>query len=168
MKCRAHNLLLTWHRTQCVDLNSIPCGAQARLSPATGVSPFSGNCRGKLPCYCFWLPVGFSWPASMDGTFTSLGLPWELSPSPPRTPLAEGTHPLQPLLLSTDILFFFFNCSGFCHTLKWISHGFTCVPHPDPPSHLPFHPIHLGLPSAPGPSACLMHPTWVGHLFHPG
>ena len=20
-------------------------------------------------------------------------------------------------------------CSGFCHTLKWISHGFTCVPH---------------------------------------
>ena len=27
-------------------------------------------------------------------------------------------------------------CSGFCHTLKWISHGFACVPHPDPPSHL--------------------------------
>ena len=23
---------------------------------------------------------------------------------------------------------------GFCHTLTWISHGFTCVPHPDPPS----------------------------------
>ena len=23
-------------------------------------------------------------------------------------------------------------CSGFCHTLTWISHGFTCVPHPDP------------------------------------
>ena len=36
-------------------------------------------------------------------------------------------------------------CSGFCHTLKWISHGFTCVPHPDPPSHLPLHPIPLGL-----------------------
>ena len=31
-------------------------------------------------------------------------------------------------------------CSGFCHTLTWISHGFTCVPHPDllPPS--PPHP----------------------------
>ena len=26
-------------------------------------------------------------------------------------------------------------CGGFCHTLKWISHGFTCVPPPDPPSH---------------------------------
>ena len=22
---------------------------------------------------------------------------------------------------------------GFCHTLTWISRGFTCVPHPDPP-----------------------------------
>ena len=52
-------------------------------------------------------------------------------------------------------------CSGFCHTLTWINHGFTCIPHPDPPSHLPLYPIPLGLPSAPGPSTCLMHPTWL-------
>ena len=58
-------------------------------------------------------------------------------------------------------------CSGFCHTLTWISHGFTCIPHPDPPSHLSLHPIPLGLPSAPAPSTCLMHPTWAGDLFHP-
>ena len=58
-------------------------------------------------------------------------------------------------------------CSGFCHTLTWISHGFTCIPHPDPPSHLPLHLIPLGLPSVPGPSTCLMHPTWAGDLFHP-
>ena len=58
-------------------------------------------------------------------------------------------------------------CSGFCHTLTWISHGFTCVPHPDPPSHLPLHPIPLGLPIAPSLSTCLMHPTWAGDLFHP-
>ena len=38
--------------------------------------------------------------------------------------------------------------SGFCHTLTWISHGCTCVPHPDPPSHLPPHPIPQGHPSA--------------------
>ena len=58
-------------------------------------------------------------------------------------------------------LFFFFiswrlitlqYCSGFCHILKWISQGFTCVPHPDPNSHLPLHLIPVGLPSAPGPS----------------
>ena len=42
-------------------------------------------------------------------------------------------------------------CSGFCHTLTWTSHVFTCIPHPDPPSHLSLHPIPLGLPSAPGP-----------------
>ena len=57
-------------------------------------------------------------------------------------------------------------CSGFCHTLAWIIHGFTCVAHPDPHSHLPFYTIPLGLPSAPGLSTCLMHPTWAGDLFH--
>ena len=29
--------------------------------------------------------------------------------------------------------FFFFISGGFCHTLKWNSHGFTCVPIPIPP-----------------------------------
>ena len=47
-------------------------------------------------------------------------------------------------------------CSGFCHTLKWISHGLTCVPHPEP--HLPppssFHPS--------GSSQC----TSPKHLSH--
>ena len=62
---------------------------------------------------------------------------------------------------------FFFICSEFCYTLKWNSHEFTCVPHPDPPSHLPLHPLPLGFPSAPGPSTCLTHPTWAGDLFHP-
>ena len=56
-------------------------------------------------------------------------------------------------------------CSGFCHTLTWISHGFTRVPHPDPPSRLPLHPIPLGLPSAPALSTRLMHPPWAGDLF---
>ena len=40
-------------------------------------------------------------------------------------------------------------CGGFCHTFTRISHGCTCVPHPDPPSHLPPHPIPQGHPSAP-------------------
>ena len=86
---------------------------------------------------------------------------------------------------NVSFLFFFFNflnffpfifiswrpitlqyCSGFCYTLTWISHGFTCVPHPDPPSHLPPHPIPLGLPSAPALSTGLMHPAWAVDLFH--
>ena len=33
-------------------------------------------------------------------------------------------------------------CSGFCHTLTGISHGFTCVPHPGPPP-----PTFLPIPS---------------------
>ena len=44
-------------------------------------------------------------------------------------------------------------CGGFCHTLTWISHGCTCVPHPEPPFHLPPHPIPQGHPSAPALSA---------------
>ena len=51
-------------------------------------------------------------------------------------------------------------CSGFCHTLTWISHGFTCVPYPNPPFCLPPHPILLGLPSTPALSTCLMHPDF--------
>ena len=58
-------------------------------------------------------------------------------------------------------------CSGFCHTLTWVSHGVTCIPHPDPCSHLSLHPIPLGLPSAPGLSTCLMHPAWADNVFHP-
>jgi len=36
----------------------------------------------------------------------------------------------------------------FYHTLTWILHGYTCVPHPEPTSHLPPHPIPLGHPRA--------------------
>ena len=45
--------------------------------------------------------------------------------------------------------------------------GLHVFPIPIPPPHLPLHPLPLGFPSAPGPSACLMHPTWAGDLFHP-
>ena len=82
-----------------------------------------------------------------------------------------GFNWISPVTNDTEPLFFFIfsiifiswrlitlqYCSGFCHTLTWISHGFTCFPHPDPPSCLPLHPIPLGLPSAPALSTCLMH-----------
>ena len=84
---------------------------------------------------------------------------------------AEGYSPWDwkelDLIEKLTLSLFFLICSEFCHTLKWNSHGFTCVPHPDPPSHLPLHLLPLGLPSTPGPRTCLMHPTWAGDLFHP-
>ena len=55
----------------------------------------------------------------------------------------------------TGRFFFFFFCSGFCHTLKWNSHGFTCVPHPDPASHLPLHLLPLGFPSGRALVSCI-------------
>ena len=69
--------------------------------------------------------------------------------------------------LSFSSWFFFFNlfiyfnwrlitlqyCSGFCDTLTWISHGCTCVPHPESPSYLLPYPVPQGHPSAPALSA---------------
>ena len=46
-------------------------------------------------------------------------------------------------------LFYFTILYWFCHTLTWIRHECICVPHPEPPSHFPLHPIPLGHPSFP-------------------
>ena len=60
----------------------------------------------------------------------------------------------QPFFLFFKLinLFYFTILYWFCRTLTWILHGCTCVPHPEPPSHLPPQPIPLGHPSAPAPS----------------
>ena len=54
----------------------------------------------------------------------------------------------------------------FCHTLTWISHGCTCVPHPDLPSHFTLHPIPQGHPVQWLWVLCFIHWTWTGDLFH--
>ena len=56
-------------------------------------------------------------------------------------------------------------CSGFCHTWTWISHGFTCTPHPDPLSHLLLYPIPLGFPSAPGPQCLAFFMVQLSHPY---
>ena len=48
------------------------------------------------------------------------------------------------------------HCSGFCHTLTWISLGYTCIPHPDSP---------LPPPSPPDPSGSSQS-TRSEHLSH--
>ena len=65
--------------------------------------------------------------------------------------------PILPIVFLFVLFCFYFNwrlitlqyCGGFCHTFTWISHGCTCVPHPEPSFHLPPHPIPQGHPSAP-------------------
>ena len=61
------------------------------------------------------------------------------------------------------------HCSGFCHTLTWISHGFTFVPHLEPRSHVPPHPIPQDHPSAPAlsPLSHLSNLDWrsVSHMI---
>ena len=60
------------------------------------------------------------------------------------------TEPLWKLICARGASFFlnkfiYFNwrlitlqyCNGFCHTLIWISHGFTCIPHPEPSLPIP-------------------------------
>ena len=48
-------------------------------------------------------------------------------------------------------IYFYFNWRLITleYSFTWISHGCTCVPHPDPPSHVPPHLIPQGHPSAP-------------------
>ena len=46
--------------------------------------------------------------------------------------------------------------------------GYMCSPHPEPPSHLPPHPIPLGCPSAPALNALLqasnLHWSSISHM----
>ena len=69
-------------------------------------------------------------------------------------------------------------CSGFCHTLTWISHGCTCAPHPEPPPTSLSIPLctflmepcpQRGRQKVPGP---LPHPCtvslWPIVLYTPG
>ena len=93
-------------------------------------------------------------------------------------------HSSKASILQCSTFFFFFPfifiswrlitlqyCSGFVihwHESAMDLHVFPIpIPHPNPPSQLPLYPIPLGLPSAPAPSTCLMHPAWAGDLFHP-
>ena len=92
---------------------------------------------------------------------------WDVSPWALQKTVVKKWNFFFPFIFISWRLITLQYCSGFCHTLTWISHGYTCISHPDPPSHLPLHPIPLGLSSAPGPSTCFMHPTWAGDLFHP-
>ena len=68
---------------------------------------------------------------------------------------SQGRTSQYSILVFKICLFFFFYFTilyWFCYTSRWIHHGCTCVPHPEPRSHLPPRTIPLGHPSAPAPS----------------
>ena len=78
-----------------------------------------------------------------------------MSPSPNVSDICEDLETsfhIHFFIIQIIYLFYFTRLHWFCHTLTWISQGCTCVSHPEPPSHLPPHPIPLGHPSAPAPS----------------
>ena len=104
--------------------------------------------------------------------FTQTHVHWvgdAIQPSHPLSSPSSLTFNLFYFNLSFIYLFYFTILYWFCHTMTWILHGCTCVPHPETPSHLPPHPIPLDHPSAPAPST-LSHASnldwrFVSHMI---
>ena len=83
-----------------------------------------------------------------------------------RVPFDKRQKELSSLTFLFFFFFFFFICGGFCHTLKWNSQGFTCVPHPNPPSHLPLHPLFKFLQLCSSRSYLRGHLKWAINFFY--
>ena len=62
-------------------------------------------------------------------------------------------------------LFYFTILYWFCHTSTWIHHGCTCVPNPEPPSHLPPHTSLWVIPVYQPQASCILYGTWTGNSF---
>ena len=85
-----------------------------------------------------------------------------------------GIFQFQSFHSSLFLIYIYFNwrlitlqyCIGFCHASTWIHHGCTCVPHPEPPSHLPPIPSLWVIPVHQPQASCIMHQTWIGDSFH--
>ena len=90
--------------------------------------------------------------------FTQTHVHWSGDAIRPSHPLSSPSPPALNLSQCQGLFIFFILFYNFtilywlCHISKWIRHTYTCVPHPEPSSLLPPHPIPLGHPSAPAPS----------------
>ena len=69
------------------------------------------------------------------------------------------------IIIIIIIIFYFTILYWFCHTSTCIHHGFTCVPHPEPPSHLPPIPSLWVIPVHQPQASCILHRTWTGDSF---
>ena len=77
-----------------------------------------------------------------------------VSPSIPKKLEGKGENIFSEVYFIFKLIYFNWNliilkyCSIFCHTLIWIIHRCTCVPHSKTACYLPPHPIPQGHPSA--------------------
>ena len=107
---------------------------------------------------CTDIGIHSGFPGACKESTCNAGAIWDtgLIPGSERFPGGGHGNPLQ--------YFFFFSfifiswrlitlqyCSGFCHTLTWISHGFTCIPHPDPHSSILAYRIPMDRAAWPAP-----------------
>ena len=131
-------------------------------------SPPGSSVLGILQARMFeWVATSVELDALLPGIFPTQG--WNLC----LLCLLIGRQVLLVFFPCIYVYHFFFFCFKilywFCHTLTWIHHECTCVPHAEPPSHLLPHPIPPGHPSAPTPST-LYHASnldwqFVSHMI---
>ena len=133
-----------------IYISSISLASSVQLSSVAQSCPALCN---PMDCSTPGFPIHYPFPE-----LTQTHLHWVSDAIQPSHPLSSPS-PAFNLSQHQGLFFFFyyFNwrlitlqyCSGFCHVLAWISHGCTCVPHPEITSHFPPHPIHQGHPSTP-------------------
>ena len=100
--------------------------------------------------------------------YIDLNPPWVYLCSPFWTPFPPPIppHPSELKRQSSLNLFYFTTLYWFCHTFTWICHGCTCVPHPEPPCHLPPHPIPLGQCTSPKHPVSCIEPGLAIHFTY--
>ena len=160
-----------WKAQNCCSDGAGSASEGAKAKRAGAARRPAPTCREGAPSFLKWAPS----PHALTHAHTPQARLMAPGPEPRSLPAREVL--LLIILSPTPIfccfflfIFLFFSfmfiswklialqyCSGFCHTLTWISHGFTCVPHPDPPSHLPPHPILWVFPvhQARAPVSCI-------------
>ena len=98
-----------------------------------GPSPFCAQTLSRIQLLATLWPGARQAPLSMGFSRQEY---WGGLPCPPPGDLPDPELKPRSPALQTDslpsephcrIIIIFFYCSGFCHTLKWNSHGFTCV-----------------------------------------
>ena len=165
------------------DIGNLISGSSASSKSSLYVWKFSVHVQLKPSMKDFEHYLASTWDecnCGVDLTFFGIALLWDWNenwPFPVLWPLLNFTDLLaywvqhfNSIILKIFFLNFIYLFFLVVFVIHWHEsamdiHVFP-IPIPPPP-HLPLHPIPLGLPSAPGPSTCLMHPTWAGGPFHP-